>query len=502
MVRAWPKRFAGLGGLPMQDVKAAIGELERCMGKLGFKGVEINDHINGKTLEEPEFRPFWKAAEETGALVFFHQGGETLVSPRSKKYHLPNSIGNLVDRAVTFATLVHGGVMDQFPKLRIVLGHGGGYTCYGISRMDRGWQVRAEAREKLPKPPSAYLNRFYYDCIVYTESALRFLIDSVGIDRVVFGTDWPYDMALDWPVSWVLAMESLSQEEKEKILWKNLEQLLGIPKSEWNAALVRALWPALESCMARRKGSADHEEAWLILAGFLLRPGFGAAADHVRIDSLWRLREQGLYFAGKRSKVQEYLLWRRVAGGLERQRQEQILAPELDKIRTQKKVAPELIRLAGSLERLPIQTKTELANLFIDASSSLARENKHCAPYLGALGHILSRAPLYAGPETVVSPDLVERAYEALRILDWAAPDLAEVQTLFLRAARVVGSRSFDLPQALRHRIAAKLEKAGVSLQRTGKLKEFTPVGGAERISLHDESLPPGLILTERVDNI
>jgi molecular chaperone DnaK (HSP70) len=285
-------------------------------------------------------------------------------------------------------------------------------------------------------------------------------------------------------------------------LLRNLEQLLEKPKSEWNAALVRALWPALESCMARRKESADHEETWLMLAGFLLRPGFGAAADHFRIDSLWRLHEQGLYFAGKRSKVQEYVLWRRVAGGLERQRQEQILAPELDKIRTQKKVAPELIRLAGSLERLPIQAKTELANLFINAASNLARENKHCAPYLGALGHILSRAPLYAGPETVVSPDLVERAYEALRTLDWAAPELAEVQTLFLRAARVVGSRSFDLPKALRQRIAAKLENAGVSPQRTGKLKEFVPVGGAERISLHDESLPPGLILTEPVANI
>jgi hypothetical protein len=285
-------------------------------------------------------------------------------------------------------------------------------------------------------------------------------------------------------------------------LLRNLEQILGMPKHEWNAAVVRSLWPALESCMARRKDSADHEEAWLILAGFLLRPGFGAAADHFRIDSLWRLREHGLYFPGKRSRVQEYVLWRRVAGGLERQRQEQILAPELDKIRTQKRVAPELIRLAGSLERLPIQTKTELANLFIDVASKLACENKHCAPYLGALGHILSRAPLYAGPETVVSPDLVERAYEAFRILDWAAPELAEVQTLFLRAARVVRSRSFDLPRGLRHRIAAKLEQAGVSPQRTGKIKEFTPVGGAERISLHDESLPPGLILTELVDNI
>ena len=228
MTKTWPERFAGLGTLPMQDVKAAISELERCMTQIGLKGVEINDHVNGRTLEEPEFRPFWKAAEQLGALVFFHQGGETLVSPRTKRYHLPNTVGNLVDRAVTFATLVSGGVMDECPNLKIVLGHGGGYTCYGIGRMDRGWQVRTEARANIQQPPSAYLRRFYYDCIVYTESALRFLIDTVGADRVVFGTDWPYDMALDWPVSWILAMESLTQAEKEAILWRNLERLLGL----------------------------------------------------------------------------------------------------------------------------------------------------------------------------------------------------------------------------------------------------------------------------------
>jgi aminocarboxymuconate-semialdehyde decarboxylase len=228
MIRAWPQRFAGLGTLPMQDVQAAIAEMERCMTQVGLKGVEINDHVLGRTFDEPEFRPFWKAAEQLGALVFFHQGGETLVSPRSKRYHLPNTIGNLVDRAVTFATLVHGGVMDECPDLKIVLGHGGGYTCYGIGRMDHGWQVRSEARAHITKPPSAYLNRFYYDCIVYTEEALRFLIDTVGIDRVVFGTDWPYDMALDWPVSWVLGMKSLSLDEKEAILSGNLERLLKI----------------------------------------------------------------------------------------------------------------------------------------------------------------------------------------------------------------------------------------------------------------------------------
>jgi molecular chaperone DnaK (HSP70) len=280
-------------------------------------------------------------------------------------------------------------------------------------------------------------------------------------------------------------------------LLRSLEQTFAMPKSKWNAALVRSLWPALESCIDRRRESVDHEEAWLSLAGFLLRPGFGADADHFRIDSLWRLHEQGLCFAGKRTKAQEYLLWRRVAGGLARQRQEQILAPELGKICAQQKVAPELIQLTGSLERLPIAIKTELANLFIDAASDLARNNKHCAHYLGALSHILSRAPLYAGPETVVSPDLVERAYGTFRSLDWRKPELAEMQTLFLRAVRVVGSRNSDLPKAVRHRIANQLESAGVSPQKTGKLKEFVPVGGSERAGSYDESLPPGLILTE-----
>jgi molecular chaperone DnaK (HSP70) len=280
-------------------------------------------------------------------------------------------------------------------------------------------------------------------------------------------------------------------------VFRNLEQVLGMAKSEWNAGLVRSLWPALEGRTAQRKESVDHEEAWLILAGFLLRPGFGAAADKFRIDSLWRLHDSGLYFPGKRNKNQEYILWRRVAGGLTRERQEQILAPGLGAIRTRKKLAPELVRLAGSLERIPKETKTELAELFIDIAGELARDKKHCAPYLGALGHLLSRAPLYAGPETVLAPDVVERAYESFRTFDWATPELTEMQTLFLRAARVVGSRSFDLPKAPRYRIATKLENSGVAPQRTGKLKELVPLGSSERISLHDESLPPGLILTE-----
>lgn len=290
---------------------------------------------------------------------------------------------------------------------------------------------------------------------------------------------------------------TLNQGDKltaNRVLAK-LEQIFGMPKNEWNAALVRSLWPVLESCMERRKASADHEEAWLILAGFLLRPGYGATADNLRIDTLWRLRDDDRHLRGRRIKCQEYILWRRVAGGLTRERQEHILA-ELEKCREYKKLPPELVRLAGALERIPHEKKRDMANKFIDVAKDLARKKKHCAPYLAALGLLLGRIPLYAGPETVVSPDLVEQAYEAFRTFDWTAPELSEMQTLFLRSARVVGDRSFDLPKAVRNQIAAKLEQSGVSPQKTGKLKEFTSIGRLERISLYDERLPPGLTLS------
>ncbi len=225
MTLDYPERFRGFAQIPMQDVDLAIAELDRSVNQLGLIGAMIDDKINGKTFDEPEFLPLWRAAEQMGAIIFIHQGGQTLVEPRSNQYHLPNSIGNLVDRAVTFASFVMGGVMDACPDLKICLAHGGGYACYGVGRMDRSWDV---GRLNIPQPPSAYLSRFYYDCLTHSETALRMLIDMAGIDKVVFGTDWPFDMAIDWPVSWVLSLESLTQDEKEAILWKNMERLLGV----------------------------------------------------------------------------------------------------------------------------------------------------------------------------------------------------------------------------------------------------------------------------------
>ena len=116
----------------------------------------------------------------------------------------------------------------------------------------------------------------------------------------------------------------------------------------------------------------------------------------------------------------------------------------------------------------------------------------HCAPYLAALGLLLNRTPLYAGPETVVSPDLVEHAYQAFQRFDWTTPELLDLQILFLRAARVVDDRSLDLPMPLRGLIASKLEKSGVPALQTAKIKGFVPIGRSDRARLYDDSLPAG----------
>jgi len=150
------------------------------------------------------------------------------VLQRTDRYGLSNSIGVIVEDTLVVAILIFGGILDKCPDLKVCIAHGGGPACFGMGRLDRGWQVRSEARSHILQPPSTYQRHLYYDCITMSEAALRFLIDTVGADRVVLGSDWPYVSWEPSPVGWVRGLESLTQEEKEKILWKNLERLLGI----------------------------------------------------------------------------------------------------------------------------------------------------------------------------------------------------------------------------------------------------------------------------------
>lgn len=239
VVTEHPDRFMGLGMVPMQDVPSAIAEMERIVGELGFKGVILNDHVAGITFDDPRFLPFFSAAQDLGALLFFHQGGQTITTGRSAKYKLPNAIGNLTERTLLFAALVFGGVLDEYPDLRLLLAHGGGYVPYGVARMDKvagalPGDFDGEMRPPFGAddfhhvaPPSEYLGRFFYDCCTYSGPVLRFLVDTVGIDRVVLGTDYPAPMFLHDPVNWVRGLPELSETEKEAILIRNSTGLLG-----------------------------------------------------------------------------------------------------------------------------------------------------------------------------------------------------------------------------------------------------------------------------------
>jgi len=227
MARQWPRRFAGLATVPVQDVKAAIDELERAVTVLGLKGAELDTVVNGENWDEPRFLPLFKAAEAMGAVLFFHpQPQHNFMMHRTTRYGLFNSLGVIVEDAIVVAILIFGGILDACPDLRVCIAHGGGPACFAMGRLDRGWQARGDARQGIEQPPSIYQRRLYYDCVTGSEAALRFLLDQVGADRVVLGSDWPFVPWHPSPVAWVQGLKSLTQDEKEKILWRNLESLL------------------------------------------------------------------------------------------------------------------------------------------------------------------------------------------------------------------------------------------------------------------------------------
>ena len=227
LVRAHPSRFAGLATLPVQDTKAAIDELERAVTVLGLKGAELDTVVNGENWDDPKFLPLFKAAEAMGAVLFFHpQPQHNFMMQRAAKYGLFNSIGVVVEDAIVIAVLIFGGVLDACPGLKVCVAHGGGPACFAMGRIDRGWQDRPETRGKAQRLPSSYQRQLYYDTVTGDENALRFLLDRVGADRVVLGSDWPFVPWHPSPVAWLQGLKTVTAQEKEQILWRNLEALM------------------------------------------------------------------------------------------------------------------------------------------------------------------------------------------------------------------------------------------------------------------------------------
>ncbi len=225
-----PKRFAPLATLPMQSPKHAASELEYCVKKLGFKGIEIGTNVNGAEIADPQYEKMWRKAEELGAVVFLHPIGFT--SPgRLTKHFLTNVIGNPLDTTVALAHIVFGGVLERYPKLKIVAAHGGGFLGHYPARMDHAYHVRPECHDHISRPPSYYMKKIYYDTMVFGQPQLDHLVNLYGAGQIVIGTDYPYDMGYYKPVDFIEKNPHLTRSQKDKIISKNAAQLLGLSKS-------------------------------------------------------------------------------------------------------------------------------------------------------------------------------------------------------------------------------------------------------------------------------
>ena len=219
-------RLAGLGTLPLQHPDLAVRELERAVSVLGLKGVSVSTNVDGRELSDPAFEPVWAAAASLGAVVFIHPWGCSLGARLGANF-LGNTFGQPAETALALSHLIFAGTLDRHPGLKILAAHGGGFLPTYIGRSDHAWDNRPDARG-CARRPSEYLRRIWYDALVYTPQALRHLIEVVGADKVVLGTDYPFDMGITDPVERASAA-GLPAADLTAILSGNATALLGRP---------------------------------------------------------------------------------------------------------------------------------------------------------------------------------------------------------------------------------------------------------------------------------
>jgi len=222
-----PDRFVALGTVPLSDGAEAATELERCMTSLRMKGAEILTNVAGRELSEPQYSPFWKRAEELGALVVIHPNGFT-DGRRLTRFYFNNVIGNPLETTIALHHLIFDGVLERHPDLKILAVHGGGYLPAYCGRIDHAWGARSDSHSELPQPPTSYLKKIYLDSVVFTPHQLAHLLRVFGADHIVMGTDYPFDMAEYDPIGHLASVEELDSTTLAAIAGGNARRLLGI----------------------------------------------------------------------------------------------------------------------------------------------------------------------------------------------------------------------------------------------------------------------------------
>jgi aminocarboxymuconate-semialdehyde decarboxylase len=226
-----PDRFLSLATLPMQDPPRAADELARAIGLLGMRGAQIGTNVNGRNLDDPALEPVWEVANSLRALILVHPHGDIVPGDRLGSYYMRNFVGLPFETTVAGAALVFGGVIERYPGVTFCLCHGGGFVPYQAGRFVHAFNVRVEPKARLKGPPEASLERLHYDTIVHSSRALEFLIAAAGAERVLLGSDYPFDMGELHCVTQLDAIV-LSPEQRDAIRGRRANELLsraGLP---------------------------------------------------------------------------------------------------------------------------------------------------------------------------------------------------------------------------------------------------------------------------------
>ncbi|MDH7794263.1 MULTISPECIES: amidohydrolase family protein [unclassified Beijerinckia] len=224
LVARSPDRLAGLGTVSLQHPERAAAQLSVLGDRHGLKGIQISASVGERELSDPSFEPFWQAANARKLLVFIHPMGSSL-GARLDRHYLSNTVGQPIETTIALSHLIFSGVLDRYPDIRFLGAHGGGYLPAYIGRSDHVWKVRPEAR-RCRERPSAYLRRIWVDTVVFDGDELTRLIDVMGADRVLFGTDYPYDMGSYTPGA-LLKQAGLDDTARRAVLADNAMALLG-----------------------------------------------------------------------------------------------------------------------------------------------------------------------------------------------------------------------------------------------------------------------------------
>lgn len=218
-------KLHGLASLPMQDPEGAAEELRRAVDELGMVGAQIGTTMEGDYIDSDRFLPVWEAADALKVPLVLHP---YYVGPKAgyEDYYLTNVFVNPMDTALSASRIILSGLLDRFPRVTLMLVHAGGFLPYQLGRFDHGWDVREEPKQNIDRRPSEYINRFYFDTITHNDSALRWLIEFMGSDRVVLGTDLPFDMADPDPLGRLARVTD--ETTRARVAARNAEDLFAL----------------------------------------------------------------------------------------------------------------------------------------------------------------------------------------------------------------------------------------------------------------------------------